>query len=77
MKSSMTILGVGAVCVAACTAPFFLAAGGLAIGAFGGAGLLAGGLLVAGVALYVVRRRTARAKACPSDRSCGCGEADS
>lgn len=77
MKSSMTILGVGAACVAACAAPFLLAAGGLAIGAFGGAGLLAGGMLIAGVALYVVRRRAARAKACPTDRSCGCGEPNS
>lgn len=74
MKSSMTVLGIGAVCVAACAAPFLLAAGGLAIGAFAGPGLLAGGLLVAGVALYILRRRAARAKACAADRSCGCGE---
>lgn len=77
MKSFMTILGVGSVCIAACTAPLVLAAGGLAIGGFGGMALLAGAMLVTGVALYVFNRRAARAGACPADRSCGCGEADS
>lgn len=76
MKSSMTVLGIGALCVAACAAPFLLAAGGLAIGAFAGPGMLLGGLFVAGVALYVFRRRAARAKTCAADRRCGCGGPD-
>lgn len=76
MKSTMTVLGIGTICVAACAGPFILAAGGLAIGAFAGPGLVASGLLVAGVVIFVIRRRSAKARACAADRSCGCGEAD-